>query len=148
MKTKYPYLLLLTLIGLLVSGCATAASAPTVLEHPCSMDAIAAFHSAGLNAEVIRGASKDERDGLFPFGVRDSQRFRISTNEAEMGTVVCFENRTDLEQVQNYYLALNRSLPQFSSRLYVKDNVLLQINHEVSEPRARAYAAVLYSLDE
>lgn len=123
-----------------------AALPPTRLER--SLDVIAAFHSAGLYAEVVRGLSKDERDGVFPVTVVDSSRFRISSTEGETGMVLSFENYKDLERVQNYYLSLNRFLPQFRSRLFVKDNILLQINHEVPEAKARAYAAVLGTLDQ
>lgn len=113
-----------------------------------SLDVIAAFHSAGLDAEVVRGTTKDERDGFSTGMVVDARRFRISDKEGEMGMVLCFESPGDLAQMRNYYQRLNRALPQFGSWLFVKDNVLLQINHEVPEQTARAYAAVLETLDQ
>lgn len=127
---------------------ADTAQAPLEATRRCSLDVITAFHSAGLEAEVVRGASKEERDGLFPGIGVEARRFQISTNEGEMGIVVCLNNRDDLEHIQGYYLALNRSLPQFRSWLFVQDNILLQINHEVPERQARAYANVLYTLDQ
>jgi hypothetical protein len=109
---------------------------------------ITAFHSAGLEAEVIRGATKEERDGPALGVVVDARRFRISAKDEEMGIVLCFQNLRDMRRMQNYYLGLNRSLPQFSSWLYAKDNILLQINREVSESKAHAYAQVLDALDQ
>lgn len=124
------------------------AQAPLESTRRCSLDVITAFRAAGLDARVVRDATKEERDGVFP-GMRvDARRFRISAKEAEMGIVLCFQNRDDLEHIQGYYLALNRSLPQFRSWLFVQDNILLQVNREVPERRARAYANVLYTLDQ
>ena len=148
MKTKYLYASCFILLVLLVVGCASSAPSAPVSASARSLDVITAFRSAGLMAEVIQGASKDERDGLSPFMVIDTRRFRISANDEEMGMVLSFANRYDMEQLKNYYLRLNRSLPQFGSWLFVKDNILLQINHEVPESKARAYAAVLYTLDQ
>lgn len=116
--------------------------------HWRSGEVIAAFHQAGLPAEVVRGATKDGRDGFASLMVTDAVQFRLSDEDMEMGTVFCFKNKSDLERLKSYYQSLNESLPQFSSWLYVKDNVLLQINHEVPEEKARTYAAALDLLNE
>lgn len=111
-------------------------------------DVIVVFHEAGLTAEVVHGATKDERDGLSSLVVADTIRFRLSDEDKETGTVFCFKNKRDLERMKNYYEALNQSLPQFRSWLYVKDNILLQVNHEVPESKASTYAAALDTLDQ
>lgn len=116
--------------------------------HWRASNVIGAFQAAGLTARVVHGAAKDERDGFSAFRVIEAVRFRISENDKEMGMVLCFETAADREQVQSYFLALNRSLPQFRSWLFVKDNILLQINHEVPEQEARAYANILETLDQ
>lgn len=125
-------------------------TAPLPLQEaqPEARDVIVAFHEAGLTAEVVHGASKDERDGLSSLVVADTIRFRLSDKDGEMGTVFCFKNERDLERIKAYFQALNQSLPQFRSWLYVKDNILLQINHEVSESKASTYAAALDTLDQ
>lgn len=148
MKTNYPCATFFILIVLLVAGCAPSAHSAPVSATTRALDVITAFRTAGLNAQDIPSVSKDERDGLSAFMVIDTRRFRISANAGEMGMVLSFKNRYDMEQLKNYYLGLNRSLPQFSSWLFVKDNILLQINREVPESKARAYAAVLYTLDQ
>jgi hypothetical protein len=127
---------------------ARPAASQTELTHWRSVDVAAAFQDAGLPAQIVRGESKEERDGLSGFMAVDSLRFRISEGEEEMGMVMCFENAGDLQRMRNYYLGLNRSLPQFKSWLFVKDNILLQINYEVPEHTARAYAAILDTLDD
>jgi|SRR5581483_978446 len=159
--SEWGYLVVMVVVALPILGLAfltwslvptsstpRTASAPTEAAHWRSLDVIAAFQRAGLNAEVIHGVSKDERDGFSTLFVVDARRFRISTNDAQMGMVLCFENPRDLKQMQDYYFGLNRSLPQFRSWLFVRDNVLLQINYEVPETTARAYAAVLDTLDK
>jgi hypothetical protein len=113
-----------------------------------SLDVMAAFRAAGLSAEAVHSASKDERDGLSTHIVVDARRFRISANDEEMGMVLCFKNRWDREQMQKYYLTLNRSFPRFRSWLFVKDKLILQINKEVPEHRARAYGAVLDTIGQ
>lgn len=112
-----------------------------------ALDIIAAFHSAGLEAQLVRGETKEERDGMATLMVVDARRFRISGKDKELGSVLCFQDRDDLERMQRYLLALNRTFPQFRSWIFVRDNVLLQINHEVSEDTAHAYADVLFTLD-
>lgn len=131
-----------------------AKSAPEAVQAPSEVlgwrarGVIAAFHSAGLTAEELRGETKEERDGFAMGMVVEARRFRISAKEGEMGMVLSFENVRDLEQVRDYYQGLNRALPQYGSWVYVKDNVLVQINHEVPESVAREYARVLEGIDE
>jgi hypothetical protein len=71
-------------------------------------------------------------------------RFRIpSAGESEGGIILSFYKADDLARMRNYYLALNESPPQFSSWVFVKDNILLQINRSLPGPKARQYAAAL-----
>jgi len=109
---------------------------------------IAAFHDAGLTADVVRGATKDERDGLATWMAVEATPFQLSAREEERGLLLAFNDPADLEKMRAYYLGLNKSLPRYSSWLFVQDNFLLQINGEVSEARAKEYAAVLESLGE
>jgi hypothetical protein len=130
-----------------VTGAAPTIAAPPEPARWTASDVIAAFQSADLNAQVVRGETKEERDLFSHLMAIDGHRFRIGDKDGEMGMVLSFNNPRDLARMQNYLLALNRSLPQYSSWLYVKDNILLQINHEVPEHKARAYAEVLETLD-
>lgn len=109
---------------------------------------ITAFHHAGLTAEVLRSATKDERDGWASWMVVEAIPFRISERDNERGLLLVFRDRTALEKMRAYYLELNDSLPRYRSWLFVRDNVLLQINGEVSEARANEYGQVLELLGE
>lgn len=120
---------------------------PTEQPHLRAQDVVTAFRAAGLPAHIVRSATKEERDGLFAFVQADALRFRISEREGEMGMVLVFKNANDLQRMHKYYLGLNRALPRFKSWLFVKDNILLQINHEVPESTAREYADALYGGD-
>jgi len=145
-----PILGMAYLVWTVMPGAAEVSSTPPTAQsvHWRAADVIGAFHAAHLNAEVVHDTSKQEQDGMFPGTGVDARHFQISAKAGEMGTVLSFENARDMAQIRNYYLQLNRSLPQFRSWLYVKDNILLQINHEVPERDALAYACILDTLDQ
>lgn len=126
---------------------APPAAVPTAQAKLLAKDVVTAFRMAGLPAHIVRAATKEEQDGLSSWMQVDALRFRISEQEGQMGMVFVFENATDLQRMRQYYLELNRSLPRFKSWLFFKDNILLQINHEVPESTARQYADALYGGD-
>lgn len=105
-----------------------------------------AFHDAGLSAEVTRGATKDERDGLSTWMVVAATPFQLSPQEQERGVLLVFKDPAALEKMRAYYVGLGKSLPQYKSWVFVQGNVLLQINGEVPEAKAKEYAAVLDAL--
>lgn len=129
------------------SPAAPPAPMPTEQANLRAQDVVTGFRVAGLPAHLVREATKEERDGVSSLMPVDALRFRISEQEEEMGMVLVFENANDLQLTHQYYLGLNRSLPRFRSWLFVKDNILLQINHEVDEKTARKYADALYGGD-
>src|SRR5581483_395850 len=57
------------------------AALPLEEAKPNARDVIAAFRQAGLTAEVVQGATKDERDGLSSLAVADTIRFRLSDED-------------------------------------------------------------------
>lgn len=109
---------------------------------------IAAFRAAGLTVDVISDIDKGERDGFATWMIVEAIPFQLSSRQEERGLLLAFHDPAALEKMRAYYLGLNKSLPRYSSRLFVKDNILLQINGEVPEARAKEYAAVLESLAE
>lgn len=111
-----------------------------------SSEIIEVFHDAGLYAEVVRGTTKDERDGLSTWMVVQATPFRLSPREQERGLLLVFNDPADLERMRAYYVGLGKSLPQYKSWVFVQGNVLLQINGEVPEAKAKEYAAVLDAL--
>lgn len=138
------------LLGLTFASALSRPSPPLQApSHPSrNSEIIAAFHDAGLTADVVRGATKDERDGFATWLAVEATPFQLSSRQEERGMLLAFNDPADLEKIRAYYLELNKSLPRYSSWLFVQDNILLQINGEVLEARAKEYAAVLESLGE
>ena len=104
-----------------------------------------ALNNAGLQIEVL-SISKGDRDGLFPVMDVESTSFFIpgQGDPTRMhGFILCFQNEKDLQLMQNYYMSLGEALPQYNSWVFIKDNVLLQINREVPEAVAKRYAGAL-----
>src|SRR5688500_17027113 len=66
-------------------------------------DILGAFRAAGLRAEVIEPASKDERDGLATLIRVEAVRFRIAAADEATGMILCFARPDDLRWMQDYY---------------------------------------------
>ena len=138
-------------IALLVSACA---SKPTNLSPSFqrwqTTDAVQAFQAVGLPIEILQ-LSKDERDLFSNQVTLQSKQFVIPAQgdpTLARGIIFSFQNEKDLQQVRDYYMALDNSLPQYASWLFVKDNLLLQINRNVPAEVAKQYAEALNLLDE
>lgn len=110
-------------------------------------DALHAFQEAGLSVELVR-LPRDERDAFSNLVVMESRQFRIPNQGAQAnGIILSFENQRDMRRMQDYYTALGEALPQYSSWVFVKGNLLLQINGSVPELVARRYAEALNLLE-
>ena len=108
---------------------------------------ISAFKEAGLELTIPPAENRAADDGLATWLPVDSTRFLIpSAGEGEGGMLLSLASAEDLKRMQNYYLGLNRSLPAFGSWVFVKDNLLLQINRSLPEARAKQYEAALNSI--
>jgi hypothetical protein len=138
-------------IVLLVSACAPK---PTTVSPSFqrwqTTDAVQAFHAVGLPIEILE-LSKDERD-LFSNQVGQQSIQFVVPNQGDpdlaRGIIFSFEKEIDLQQVLDYYIAIDQSLPQYASWLFVKDNLLLQINRNIPEEVAKQYAEALNLLDQ
>jgi hypothetical protein len=142
-KAKYGpiYLILLVSVFALIS----CGSEPTTTVT--SQDVADAFVSAGLEAEETRPLTKDDL-GMAPMTMTEGTRFLIpSLCEDCGGRIMTFANTTDRDAVKTYYDELGRSSALFFSWVFVKDNILVQINGDLPEEQARQYESVLNSLD-
>ena len=120
---------------------------PFNLWHPG--DGIKAFNSAGLMVDKVT-LRKDQIDGLTMGMMVEATAFAIPVQgapSAARGILFCFQNEIDLQTMQSYYVSLGKALPQYSSWIFVKDNMLLQINGDVPEAVANRYARALNLLD-
>jgi len=112
-----------------------------------STDVVQAFKRAGLEAEGIRDMTKEDY-GLAPMVARDATRFLIPSLCADCGgRVFSFQSQADLDRTKSYYVEMGRASAIFFSWLFVKDNILVQINGDLPEERARQYDQALQSLE-
>jgi hypothetical protein len=112
-------------------------------------DAFEAFQEAGLPTEIPE-LSKDERDLFVTEMPVESAQFVIPGQgdpAIARGIIFSVQNRRDLLYIRNYYASLNKALPQYSSWIFIKDNLVLQINRNVPEAVAKQYAQALNLLD-
>ena len=136
---------------LLVSACApNEIKSSTPFQQWHASDAVQAFQAAGLSVEIPQ-LNKDERDMFSSEMVVESKKFVIPAQEDSTlvsGIVFSVKNEKDLREIQEYYMALGKALPEYDSWIFIKDNLLLQINHNIPETVAKQYAQALDLLDE
>jgi hypothetical protein len=112
-------------------------------------DALHAFQAAGLDYETLR-LSKDERDVFSAYTAVTSVQFVIPAqgdSTRARGVIFSFQTESELQMVKEYYTRLGNMLPSYKSWLFVKGNLLLQINGEVPQAIAEQYGAALYPMD-
>lgn len=139
------------IVVLLVSACAPSESKSSVsFQQWHTIDVLQAFQAAKLPVEIPQ-LSKDERD-LFANEMAVESRQFVIPNQGDpllaRGIIFSFQNESDLQEIQDYYAALGKELPQYGSWVFVKENLLLQINRNVPEAVAQRYAEALNLLDE
>lgn len=118
---------------------------------PSSEEVVEAFREAGLEVGGTYSAEEGEeryrREMGFPSPVpktyKEGTRFLIPPLGPDSGgRVFTFESEEDLEAVRNYYEGLGRASGWLHSWVYVEGKVLVQINGDLPEERARQYEAV------
>lgn len=111
-----------------------------------SQQAVEVLQGAGLEVENPTPMTKDDY-GLAPMIATEATRFFIpSLCDDCGGRVFAFENADDLEAMQTYYEKLAEGSAIFFSWVFVKDNILVQINGDMPEEQARQYETALANL--
>lgn len=107
---------------------------------------LSAFQNAGL--EIGEPYLMQPTDyGLAPMVAVEGKRFLIPSMGVDFGgRVFSFASQNDLDMMNHYYDGLGKASGWFFSWLFVKDNILIQINGELPEDRAKQYEAALSSL--
>jgi hypothetical protein len=126
----------------------TLQASPTpAFQRWSSENALAAFHAAGLEAEGSRPMTRDDY-GIAPLSAVEGTRFLIPSLCADCGgRILSFANQEDLELMRRFYEEMGRQSAAFFSWVFEKDNVLVQINGDLPESRAREYEAALENME-
>ena len=150
MAQRYLFLLLLTMTAL-AAGCASIGiGQPTVTPIPfnrfTAQDVFAAFSTAGVEAQnsqrdlvVGRGA---------PSTFSDRYIFEISRIAPAGGQVLVFETPQALGAWQDYIAQLRADNDTRRNVVYVfvKDNIMLQVNANLTTQEANAYRDALLGM--
>jgi hypothetical protein len=111
-----------------------------------SSQVVEAFKSAGLEAESARPMTKDA-DGMALMVAVEGTSFLIpSLGEDKGGRIRSFDSPEDLEKTKAYSVKLGKENAAFFSWIFVKDNILVQINGNLPEEQAKKYEAALSAL--
>jgi hypothetical protein len=105
-----------------------------------------AFLAAGLEATDSRPMISDDY-GLVPMLALDGIRFFIPSICSDCGgRIMSFADAEKLQIVRDYYGQMGRFSAVLFSWVFVKENILVQLNGELPDADARQYEAALSSL--
>lgn len=111
-----------------------------------SEQGLAALRSVNLEAENARPMAADDY-GLAPMRAKEGQRFFLPSLCADCGgRVFSFTRQADLQAMKSFYEAQAKQSAAFFSWVFVKDNLLLQLNGELPKEKADAYNAALQTI--
>ena len=120
-------------------------TAPRVRTSWQSADVVNAFWDAGLECEDPQPLAVD--DGTAPFIAEEATRFMLpSVCDGCSGRIYSFSNQAQLDRARDYYIGLGEQDPQYFSWIYVRENILVQLNGRMPEERARLYRQALMSM--
>jgi len=131
MKSKLSSTLLI--IAILLTGCA---------KQVTSEDVVKAFKDAGLEAENTRPMTKDDY-GLAPYVCTGTRFFIPSLGADNGGRLYICDNNKDRDLLSNFYIDAGKASALLFSWVYVKGNVVIQINGDLPEDKARQYEAAI-----
>lgn len=128
---KKRFLLLITMIILVLSfgGCSKASKDMTAEDYAKKLK------DSGLSIDnlIVYDEETDENKLL---GRPNQYTSKVNFDN---GSIEVFENETDAKNRQDYINKIGESASLFSEYNYLKDNVLLRINHEVTPEEAEKY---------
>jgi len=109
-------------------------------------DLVQALQNAGLEVEGSTPMTKDDY-GMAPMVAVDAIHFFIPSLCSDCGgRIYSFSSQNDLDLMKTYYEDLGKSSALFFSWVFAKDNLLIQINGDLPEDKAREYENVLLNL--
>ena len=122
---------------------AVPANTPTI---PAALvpaeEVIAAFKAAGLQAEGTRPLTITDYV-LVPYVCQGLRFFIPSLGPDNGGRVFICDNKVDEDQLSSYYQSLGQPGSEFFSWVFVKGNIVVQINGTLPEATAKQYEAAI-----
>lgn len=107
---------------------------------------IGAFVDAGLEVGQMHLMKVDDY-GMAPMLAVEATRFFIPSLCADCGgRIFSFDNQAGLEKTAEFYTSLGKSSALFFSWVFTHDNILVQINGDLPEAKARLYEAALNNM--
>ena len=102
---------------------------------------------AGLEFANPTNMTKDDY-GLAPMSAAEAVHFFLPSLCADCGgRLYSFANVEDLSLMETYYKELGRQSAMFFSWVFIKDNILIQINGDLPEELAKMYEAAIDMLE-
>jgi hypothetical protein len=137
--------------AVLIAGCVVLGLALAVVvllavvyREPTAEEVIQALRDEGLEVGETRQVDREGDRSFVPKTYKEQVSFTVpSQGERVGGRVFTFESPEDLEQVREHYEGFGEL---FSSYVYVKNKVLVQISGSMPEEQAERYGEVLWEL--
>ncbi|MFZ3150224.1 MAG: hypothetical protein WA116_00915 [Anaerolineaceae bacterium] len=109
-------------------------------------DAQAAITTADLEFVSPYPMTKDDY-GPAPLSAQEAIRFLIPSLCADCGgRIYSFATQEDLDLMENYYTELGKQSALLFSWVFIKDNLLIQLNGNLPEAQALEYQAALTNI--
>jgi hypothetical protein len=119
------------------------ASTPTILAALVpAEEVIAAFKAAGLQAEGTRPLTITDYV-LVPYVCQGLRFFIPSLGPDNGGRIFICDNKSDEDTLSSYYQSLGQPGTEFFSWVFVKGNIVVQINGTLPEATAKQYEAAI-----
>lgn len=129
-------LLIVMFSSILLAGCVG-------YEKYSSTDVVKMFEDATLEVGDYRSMTVDDY-GPAPLQAKEGTRFFIPSLCSDCGgRIMSFKDQDGLDATKHYYDELGKGSAMFFSWTFVKDNILVQINGDLSEEQARKYEKAL-----
>ncbi len=115
-------------------------------EQHTPAEALAAFTSGGAEVGETRDLTHDDF-GLAPYQCKDGIRFLVPSLGADAGgRIMSCPNAKAQAALVKYYTDLGDSSAFLFSWVYQRDNIVVQLNGDATEPLAKTYEAALNTL--
>ena len=133
---------LLITIAVLACGCGGSGAKELMCDQ-----VVAAFKAAGLEAEGVTVMETADY-GIVPKLATEGKRFLVpSLGDDSGGRIMVFKSTADRDKVKAAYDAMGAESAMLFSWVFVRDNVLVQINGSLPEAQAKAYEAALLGME-